>query len=82
MRKKHKNVSPDSPFDKKNVPPQQYLVDDYKLLEKPNKLNLKDFDMTNIKLAGRLSEVGQKILTLGGKKALYITTGPWHDEPV
>ena len=80
MRKKHKSVSPDSPFDKNNLPPRCYLVDDKNIKEKPNKIELKDYDVSQMPLAGRLSEVGQKILTLGSKQALYITTGPWHDQ--
>lgn len=58
MRKKHKSVSPDSPFDKNNLPPRQYLVDDKHIIEKPNHIDLKDYDASKIPLAGRLSEVG------------------------
>jgi hypothetical protein len=45
--------------------------------DKPTKTNPKEFDIKNLPLAGRLSEVGQKILSLGGKKASHITTMNW-----
>jgi hypothetical protein len=77
MRKKNRNVSVDSPFDKNNIPPREYLEFDKPITDNPTKVNPKDFDQSKIPLAGRLSEVGQKILSLGGKKALYITTMNW-----
>lgn len=43
----------------------------------PTKLDPKDIDISKVPQAGRLSEVGQKILSLGGKKAHYITTMDW-----
>jgi len=33
----------------------------------------------NKPLAGRFSEVGEKIFEMGNKKAFLITTGPWHE---
>jgi hypothetical protein len=49
------------------VPPKQYLEQDYILAKSPNRINPKDKDISNIPLAGKLSELGQQILTLGYK---------------
>jgi len=76
MRLKCRNVSKDSPFDARNLPPQQYLQEEL-ILKKPGQLDIASIDASKIPLAGRLSDIGQKILTLGGKEALFITTGPW-----
>ena len=77
QRKKNRNVSPESPFDKNNIPPKQYLQYDYQIPKNPTKQNPKEIDISNIQLAGRLTEVGQKIIAFGSKKAPYITTMNW-----
>lgn len=56
MRKKNRNVSYENPFDKSNRPPQDQ--NSYVFTDKPTKTNPKEFDISNIPLAGRLSEVG------------------------
>jgi hypothetical protein len=33
----------------------------------------------NRPLAGRFSEIGEKIFSLGNRKANLITTGPWNE---
>ncbi|CDW78627.1 UNKNOWN [Stylonychia lemnae] len=72
--KKNRDVSPSSPFDKDNIPPLQYLQMDYKIPNSPNKQKPQDIDISKVPLAGRLSELGEKILSLGSKKAQYLTT--------
>eukprot|EP00347_Sterkiella_histriomuscorum_P014522 403360558 len=72
--KKNRDVSPTSPFDKMNVPPKQYLEADYKLSTNPNKHIPSNIDVSKVPLAGHLSELGEKILALGSKKAQYIST--------
>ena len=68
--KKNRNVSSDSPFDKKNSPPRQYLEVDSKLAKSPNKVRPADQGQaTDVPLAGKLSDLGQQILSLGCKKA-------------
>ncbi len=74
QRKKNRNVSVESPFDSNNVPPSQYLIDDYKLPVNPNKMRPDEIDFKNVGLAGRVSQIGKLILELGSKKAQYITT--------
>ena len=67
QRSKNRNVSPDNPFDKHNQPPKQYLEYDYAIPKNPTKLDPKEIDISNVPLAGRLTEVGQRILALGGR---------------
>lgn len=81
MRKKNRGVSSDSPFYEGNSPPQQYLEIDYKLAEKPTKINPASIDISKIKATGKLSDVGKRILVVGTKKAHYITTMNWGDKP-
>ena len=69
QRKKNRNVSVESPFDSNNVPPSQYLIDDYKLPMNPNKMVPADIDFKKVPLAGRVSQIGKMILELGSKKA-------------
>ena len=49
-------------------------------MEKPckidNLLSIRD----NKPLAGKFSEIGKQIFSLGGKKASHIMTGPWKDK--
>lgn len=58
MRIKNRNVSMDSPFDPKNVPPNQYLQPE-KILEKPCKLDHTGIDATKIPFSGKLGELGK-----------------------
>jgi hypothetical protein len=44
---------------------------------KPTKVNPSSVDTKNMPLAGFKSEIGDKILTLGSKKANQITTMDW-----
>ena len=76
-RKKHRNVSYDSPFDPANKPPEQHMKPE-KILEKPGKIDLKDYDANKIPLAGRMGELAK--LILNGKMAKNITTGPLGEE--
>lgn len=79
QRNKNRDVSPDSPFKRGNLPPAQYLNDDYAYAKNPTKIDpIRDGgDINKIPLAGRLTEVGEKILKLGSKKAPFITTLNW-----
>jgi hypothetical protein len=52
---------------------------DYKLSDKPTKVNPSSIDISKIKATGKLSEVGKKILIVGTKKAHYITTMNWGE---
>ena len=56
-RKKNRNVSYDSPFDPKNVPPQQYMQAE-KILDKPGKIDLAKLEPATIPLAVRMGELG------------------------
>ena len=68
----------ESPFNHAlNPPPPGYLEVDRKLPPNPTKLNPQDVPLKNLPLAGHLSEIGQKILELGSKKAVYVTTLNW-----
>jgi hypothetical protein len=78
MRIKHRNVSMDSPFDPKNVPPKQHIIPE-KILDKPCKLDLTGIDAAKIPMAGRLGELGKQILK-AGPKAKHLTTGRWGEE--
>ena len=61
MQIKHRNVSPDSPFDPKNKPPEQYIRPE-NVIEKPCKIDLSKIDIKKIPLAGKLGVLGSKIL--------------------
>lgn len=76
-RKKNRNVSYDSPFDPANKPPAQHLLPE-NVLEKPGKIDLKQYDATKIPLAGRMGELGKLILER--KMAKHISTGPFGEE--
>ena len=67
MRKKHRNVSPDNPFDPVNKPPAQYIISE-KVAENPGKLNFKSFDISKVPLAGKLGMLGQKIMSGNSRK--------------
>ncbi len=75
MRDKNRMVSYDSSFHPYNKPPQQYLDND-KILDKPCKIDLKGIDTKNIPLAGKLGQLGAKIMADPGH-AKHFTTGPW-----
>ena len=57
-------MSPDSSFHPGNKPPRQYLIDD-PILEKPGRLRVQDIDISKQRLAGRLTEIGEKIIEIG-----------------
>jgi hypothetical protein len=73
---KNRNVSEHSPFDKKNSPPAGYLVPE-KVTIKPTKINPQEVDTKETPLAGHLTEIGEKILKLGARKAVHVTTMDW-----
>lgn len=78
MNTKQRGISVDNSFHKSNNPPIEHLIPD-KILEKPGKIG----NLTQLRdsrpLAGRFSEIGEKIFSVGNKKASLITTGPWHE---
>lgn len=78
MNIRQRGVSKDNPFEHNNKPPREHLVADY-ILEKPGKI--KDIKTLGDSrpLAGRFSEIGERIFTLGGKKASQLCTGPWGE---
>ena len=78
MNVKQRGVSKDNPFEHSNKPPREHLVPD-KILDKPGAI--KDIKSLgdNRPLAGRFSEIGERIFTLGGKKASHLCTGPWGE---
>lgn len=78
QRKKQRGFSPENPFNPKNVPPSSYCVPD-KIIQKPNKMDLTVFDTKNVAMAGRMTELGDKILALGCKKAKHLYTGHWKE---
>jgi hypothetical protein len=68
----------ENPFTEGNKPPIDHLIPD-KICEKPCKItNLAQY-RNDQPLAGKLSEVGDKILELGHKRANMIQTGPWGE---
>jgi hypothetical protein len=78
MNRKQRGVSPENPFEPRNKPPMQHLVPE-RILEKPGAIrNLRSLTDSR-PLAGRFSEIGEKIFALGGKKALQICTGNWKE---
>lgn len=78
MNIKQRGVSIDNSFHISNKPPVEHLIPD-KILEKPGRLS----NLTELRdsrpLAGRFSEIGERIFSVGNKKAGLITTGPWHE---
>jgi hypothetical protein len=52
-------------------------MQDPKLSIKPTKFNPSDIDTKHIAHAGHLTEIGEKILTLGCKNAKHVTTMDW-----
>ena len=69
-----RNVSMDSPFEPKNLPPAGHLRPD-SILEKPCKINMLKVPPNTKPLAGRLTEIGKQILEKGTKEAKLICTG-------
>ena len=78
MRIKHRNVSLDSPFDPKNKPPDQYMIEE-KILEKPGKLNLRKINHSYVPLAGKLGLLGQRILN-DKKRARQLCEYNWEED--
>lgn len=74
---KNYNVSNQSPFDKNHSPPPGYTIQDTRVTLKPTRINPNEIETNNIPLAGHLTEIGNKILTLGSKKAKFVTTMDW-----
>jgi hypothetical protein len=52
-------------------------VNNYELAKDPNKIRPSEIDVSKMRLAGRLSDIGQQILNLNGKKASHIVTLDW-----
>jgi len=77
MSRKMRGISNDNPFSLNVKAPENTRKE--KILEKPNKI--KDLALLDTKqpMAGRFSEIGEKILKLGDKYAKQITTGPWGE---
>lgn len=68
MNNKQRGVSVQNSFHKSNVPPKEHLIPD-KILDKPGRLtNLWQLN-DGRPLAGRFSEIGEKMLKVGAKKA-------------
>jgi len=68
MNRKQRGVSMDNPFEQHNKPPIEHLIPE-KILDKPGAIrNLNKLGDAR-PLAGRFSEIGERIFTLGGKKA-------------
>ena len=65
QRTKNRNVSYDSVFDPNNKPPKEHLLEDPKYLEKPGRIDLRQVNGKQLPLAGRLTEIGHKILEIG-----------------
>jgi len=83
MQQKHRNVSNSSPFNGKH---KFIVVDDEdkrkhsptNILDKPGKMNLGSFkDVRKIPIAGRLTDLGSRILTEEKSKIKHITTLNW-----
>ena len=78
MNIKQRGISMDNPFEKQNKPPIEHLLPN-KILEKPGYIkNLKELKDEK-PLAGRFSEIGERIFSLGNKKAAQLCTGPWGE---
>lgn len=43
MRARHRELSPDNPFQSKNIPPKQHLEPEL-ILDKPGKIDLKKYE--------------------------------------
>lgn len=72
-----RGISNDNPFSLNVKAPENTRKE--KFLEKPNKISdLASLD-TKKPMAGRFSEIGEKVLQVGDKKAKLITTGPWGE---
>lgn len=74
---KNRNVSGESPFNKVNAPPPGYLINNQKLPQNPTKQNPGDVEFKKLPLAGQLTDIGQKILDLGSRKAMHVMTLNW-----
>ncbi len=76
MNIKQRGISQDNPFNISNKLPMDYVLPN-KILDKPGNIkNLSEF-MDERPLAGRFTEIGEKIFKLGSKKANQLCTGPW-----
>ena len=75
MRIRHRNVSMDSPFDPNNKPPEQYIKPE-NVIGKPCKIDVTKIDARKIPLAGKLGNLGQKILS-DFKNARQLTDYDW-----
>ena len=74
---RNRNVSNQSPFSKLNKPPREHIESDVKLPPNPTKTNPGEFDIRKIPLAGQISDIGQRILEMGSRKAVHMTTLNW-----
>lgn len=72
------NLGSENPFLEGNKPPIDHLIPD-KILEKPNKIQNLNLYKNDKPLAGRFSEIGEKLLQVGNRKAFMIHTGPWGE---
>ena len=78
MAVRNRTVSNTSPFDKANAPPPGYLIEDTWIPQKPTKINPNNLRPEKpVAMAGHASPIADKILTLGSKKAMHITTMDW-----
>lgn len=78
MNTKMRGVSIGNSFHLSNKRPLEYLIPDL-ILEKPGRISNFSKMRDTRPLAGRFSEIGEKIFIAGNKKAGLITTGPWHE---
>ena len=61
-----RNVSMDSPFEPRNLPPVGHLKPDA-IMDKPCRINMLSVPKNTKPLAGRLTEIGKQILEKGTK---------------
>ena len=71
-------MNKNNPFTEGNEPPKDHLVPE-KILEKPGKIKNLESLKSNKPLAGKFSEIGERVFEAGDKKAFLITTGPWGE---
>ena len=60
-----------------NKLPREYVENDTHVALNPTKQNPGEIDISSMPLAGHFSGIGQKILDLGSRKAVHMTTMNW-----
>lgn len=72
-----RNVSMQSPFDKRNSPPPGYSVPDGRVPLNPTKIDMDPATTKDVPMAGFISPLGEKLFMKGSKKGMHITTMDW-----